>query len=197
MKLSSALITLVLVMDPFGGIPMFLSVLGRVEAGRRRLIILREMLIALCVLIVFLLFGRYILAGLHISDQAVSIAGGVILLMIAIRMIFPSSAEERETAADAEPVIVPLAVPLIAGPSAIATVTLLSTRYPGALGRWLAALVGAWAVSLVVLLGSDLLARILGTRLLRAIERLMGMILTTLAVQMLLSGLQEFLQGLA
>lgn len=196
MKLSSALITLVLVMDPFGGIPVFLSVLRRVEPGRRRRIILREMLIALGVLIVFLLFGRYILAGLHISDQAVSIAGGVILLLIAIRMIFPSPAEEREAAAEAEPVIVPLAVPLIAGPSAIATVTLLSTRYPGALGRWLAALVGAWAVSLVVLLGSDLLARILGTRLLRAIERLMGMILTTLAVQMLLSGLQEFLQGL-
>jgi len=197
MKLYSALITLVLVMDPFGSIPVFLSLLGRMEARRRRVVIVREMLIALVVLVVFLLFGRYILAALHVSGPAVSIAGGVILLLIAIRMIFPAFAEAQEAAGEAEPVIVPLAVPLIAGPSAIATVTLLSTRYPAALGRWLAALVGAWTVSLVVLLASDLLGRILGTRMLRAIERLMGMILTTLAVQMLLSGLQEFLAGVA
>jgi multiple antibiotic resistance protein len=197
MKLYSALITLVLVMDPFGSIPVFLSLLGRVDPQRRRVVILREMLIALGVLVLFLLLGRYILAALHVSGPAVSIAGGVILLLIAIRMIFPSSAQEQEAARESEPVIVPLAVPLIAGPSAIATVTLLSTRYPGALGRWLAALAGAWMVSLVVLLFSDLLGRILGTRILKAIERLMGMILTTLAVQMLLSGLQEFLEGVA
>lgn len=195
MKLYSVLITLVLVMDPFGGIPVFLSLLGRLEPRRRRLIIFREMLIALGVLCLFLFFGRYILAGLHVSGPALSIAGGVILLLIAIRMIFPAAAAANEAAGEAEPVIVPLAVPLIAGPSAIATVTLLSTRYPGALGRWLAALVGAWTVSLLVLLCSDLLVRVLGARVLRAIERLMGMILTTLAVQMLLSGVQEFAQG--
>lgn len=197
MKLYSALITLVLVMDPFGSIPVFLSLLGRVDAGRRRLVIVREMLIALGVLILFLFFGRYILAGLHVSGPALSIAGGVILLLIAIRMIFPGAAPGPEAAGESEPVIVPLAVPLIAGPSAIATVVLLSTRYPGALGRWLAALAGAWAFSLAVLLCSDLLGRVLGTRMLKAIERLMGMILTTLAVQMLLSGLQEFLEHLA
>lgn len=196
MKLYSALITLVLVMDPFGSIPVFLSLLGRVSPRRRRVVIVREMLIALGVLVLFLLFGRYILAGLHVSGPALSIAGGVILLLIAIRMIFPSSTHAAEAAAESEPVIVPLAVPLIAGPSAIATVTLLSTRFPGALGRWLLALGGAWATSLAVLLCSDLLGRVLGTRVLKAIERLMGMILTTLAVQMLLSGLQEFLEGL-
>jgi len=196
-KLYSALITLVLVMDPFGAIPVFLSLLGRMEPRRRRIVILREMLIALGVLILFLLFGRYILAGLHISEPALSMAGGVILLLIAIRMIFPPSGQAQEAVEENEPVIVPLAVPLIAGPSAIATVTLISTRYPGAVGRWLAALAGAWAVSLVVLLSSELLGRILGTRVIKAIERLMGMILTTLAVQMLLSGLQEFVQGLA
>ena len=199
MRLYSALITLVLVMDPFGSIPVFLSLLGRVDPRRRRVVIVREMAIALGVLILFLFFGRYILAGLHVSGPAVSIAGGVILLLIAIRMIFPGAVPQPESdaqsAAESEPVIVPLAVPLIAGPSAIATVTLLSTRYPGSLGRWLVALAGAWAASLGVLLASGFLGRILGTTVLRAIERLMGMILTTLAVQMLLSGVQEFAQG--
>jgi multiple antibiotic resistance protein len=196
MTILSAVITLILVMDPFGGIPVFLSLLKHSPARRRRLIILREMAIALGILVVFLFFGKLILAGLHISEPALNIAGGVILFLIALRMIFPRRQPEQDPPRGEEPVVVPLAVPLIAGPSTLATVILLSTRYPEGIARWLAALVIAWAVALLILLFADLLRKLLGNRVIQAIERLMGMILTTMAVQMLLSGVREFLLSL-
>jgi multiple antibiotic resistance protein len=121
-----------------------------------------------------------------------NIAGGVILFLIALRMIFPRRQPEQDPPRGEEPVVVPLAVPLIAGPSTLATVILLSTRYPGEILRWLAALMIAWAVALLILLFADLLRKVLGNRVIQAIERLMGMILTTMAVQMLLSGVREF-----
>jgi multiple antibiotic resistance protein len=196
MNLYTAAITLFLVMDPFGNIPIFLSVLQGYDARRRRRIMVRELAIALAVLTFFLFFGKYVLAGLHISEPALSISGGVILFLIAIRMIFPSRPDMEETGGDGEPVIVPLAVPLVAGPSSMAMVILFSTQYPERLLSWFAALVIAWFVGLVVLLLSDGLRRYLGNRVLKAIERLMGMILTTMAVQMLLSGLGEFVAGI-
>jgi multiple antibiotic resistance protein len=196
MNLYTAAITLFLVMDPFGNIPIFLSVLERYDARRRRRIMIRELVIALLILIFFLFFGKYILAGLHISEPALSISGGVILFLIAIRMIFPPKPEAEDRSGDSEPVIVPLAVPLVAGPSSMAMVILFSTQYPGRLLRWFVALVIAWFAGLVVLLLSDYLRRYLGNRVLKAIERLMGMILTTMAVQMLLSGLGGFLASL-
>ncbi len=196
MTVYTAAITLVLVLDPFGNIPLFLSVLSAAPPKRRVLIVVREMLIALGVLVVFLFFGKYILQGLHISEPALGIAAGVILFLIAIRMIFPAEAQLLGAGPQEEPLIVPLAVPLVAGPSSIATVTLLASRYPQRLLWWLAALLMAWAVCAGVLVSADLLGRLLGNRLLRAIERLMGLILTTLAVQMLLSGATEFLRSL-
>jgi multiple antibiotic resistance protein len=195
MTLYTAAITLFLVMDPFGNIPIFLSVLQNYDPGRRRRIMIRELVIALVVLTFFLFFGKYVLAGLHISEPALSISGGVILFLIAIRMIFPSKPEAEEPGDEGEPVIVPLAVPLVAGPSSMAMVILFSTQYPERLLSWFVALVIAWLAGLVVLLLSDSLRRFLGNRVLKAIERLMGMILTTMAVQMLLSGLGEFLAG--
>jgi len=186
---------LFLVMDPFGNIPIFLSVLQNYDARRRRRIMVRELVIALVVLTFFLFFGKYILAGLHISEPALSISGGVILFLISIRMIFPSKPETEESGGEGEPVIVPLAVPLVAGPSSMAMVILFSTQYPERLLNWFVALVIAWMAGLVVLLLSDSLRRFLGNRVLKAIERLMGMILTTMAVQMLLSGLGKFLAG--
>ena len=194
MSFYSAAIALVLVMDPFGNLPVFLSLLRDFEPKRRRRIIIREMLIALAVLTLFLFFGRYILAGLHISQPALSISGGVILFLIALRMIFPFPVAAPEITGG-EPFIVPLAVPLIAGPSTMATVILFSTRYPGRVLEWFSALAIAWAVTFGLLFASDSLARALGSRGLRAIERLSGMILTTLAVQMLLSGIAEFLES--
>lgn len=149
-------------------------------------------MIALVVLAAFLWFGQAVLAGLHLDQAALQISGGVILFLIALRMIFPefghSHGQTEET--PREPLIVPLAVPVIAGPSAMAYVILISTQYPDQRWEWLAGLSLAWAVSVIVLLLADMLAKVLGERVLTAIERLMGMILTTLAVQMLVDGLR-------
>jgi len=195
MTVLSAVITLILVMDPFGGIPIFLSLLQHSSARRRRMIILREMVIALGILVLFLFLGKFILSGLHISQPALNISGGVILFLIALRMIFPRRTKEQDNGESEEPIVVPLAVPLIAGPSTLATVILLATGYPDAILSWLFALLIAWSAALLVLLSGDLLRKLLGNRVLQAIERLMGMILTTMAVQMLLSGVRGFLQS--
>jgi len=195
MTVLSAVITLILVMDPFGGIPVFLSLLKHSPARRQRMIILREMVIALGILVLFLFFGKFILSGLHISQPALNISGGVILFLIALRMIFPRRTKEEDNGESEEPIVVPLAVPLIAGPSTLATVILLATGYPDAILSWMFALLIAWSAALLVLLLGDLLRKLLGNRVLQAIERLMGMILTTMAVQMLLSGVRGFLQS--
>ncbi len=182
-------------MDPFGNIPVFLSLLKDFSGRRRRIIILREMIIAFVVLGLFLFFGKYILSGMNISEPALEIAGGVILFFIAIRMIFPGPARGRHAITE-EPMIVPLAVPLVAGPSSMATVILFSTGNPGQLLTLLASLSIAWAVSFVVLFFSDFLHRVIGSRGLAALERLMGMILTTMAVQMLLDGIEKFIRSM-
>ncbi|WP_319560006.1 MarC family protein [Marispirochaeta sp.] len=196
MFIISNAITLVLVMDPFGNIPAFLALLSHMAPNRRRRVILRELIIALAILIIFLLFGGYILKGMHISEPALSIAGGIILFLIALKMIFPETVRGHGAVGDEDPLIVPLAVPLIAGPSTIVMVTLLATQYPERMMETLSALLIAWLSTVVILLLSDLLRTLMGTRILKAIERLMGMILTTVAVQMLLSGIAEYLSSL-
>lgn len=200
MSIYTAAITLFLVLDPLGNIPVFLGVLSHVDPSRRRRIIIREMVIALGILSLFLFFGKYILRGMHISQPALSIGGGIVLFLIALRMIFPgragtAGADATETGGD-EPLIVPLAVPLIAGPSAMATLILLTTQEPDRMLDWLVALVMAWLVASAVLVSADFLRRVLGRRGLAATERLMGMILTTMSVQMLLSGIEMFVAGL-
>ena len=192
MDIYTAAITLFLVMDPLGNIPIFLSTLSAVEPKRRAWVILREALIAFVILVLFLFAGKPILNGLHITQAALSIAGGIILFLIAIKMIFPSEENEKPQVLNAEPFIVPLAIPLIAGPSALAVVLLLANDHPNELGQVLVALVLASVASTLVLLFSNQLRRILGQKGLIAMERLMGMILTILAVQMLLSGLDEY-----
>lgn len=197
MSIYAAAITLFLVLDPLGNIPVFLGVLDHVEPGRRKTIILREMIIALVILSVFLFFGKYILQGMNISQPALSMGGGTVLFLIAIRMIFPRRAAASEAGEhEDEPLIVPLAIPLIAGPSAMATLILFSTQYPDRLIDWLIALVVAWLAASMVLISADFLRRALGRRGLAAMERLMGMILITLSVQMLLSGIEMFVAGL-
>lgn len=199
MTITSAAITLFLVMDPLGNIPVFLSLLEEIEPRRRLRIIIREMLLALAILLVFLFFGKYILTGLHISEPALSIGGGVILFLIALRMIFPRPEASTESGARAdaipgqEPLLVPLAVPLVAGPSAMAMVILFATQYPNRLVSWLVALLIAWFASALILLSAEVLRKYLGRRVIKALERLMGMILTTLAVEMLLRGIESYL----
>ncbi|OGT47737.1 MAG: hypothetical protein A3E83_04860 [Gammaproteobacteria bacterium RIFCSPHIGHO2_12_FULL_41_20] len=191
MTLYTATITLLLVMDPLGNIPVFLSVLQHVEQRHRKRIILRETFIAFIILTIFLFFGQYILEGMHISQPALAISGGIILFLIAIRMIFPHE-EEKRTRQVGEPFIVPLATPLIAGPSTMALVILLASHSPQHIYLWFFALFIAWFISTVILVFADFLSKILGGRGLTAIERLMGMILTTMAVQMFLSGIEQF-----
>ena len=191
MSLLSAAIVLFLVIDPLGNTVYFLSALAHVPVDRVRRIIAREMLIALVVLVVFLFMGRYLLQTLGISQPALSIAGGIILFLIAINMIFRNAGEALAPNMDGEPFIVPLAIPLIAGPSAMATVILLMAKRPDMWLSWLGALLLAWSVSCAILLGAPYISRLLGMRGLAALERLMGMLLTAVAVQMLVDGIQE------
>lgn len=186
-------VTLFLIMDPLGNIPIFLSVLKTVDPARRPKIIVREMFIALGLMLVFLFSGPAVLRTLGLSREAVAIGGALVLMIIAIRMIFPlrGAAVMGDDDIDGEPFIVPLAVPLVAGPSLLATLILLAENSPGHTLRWLLAMVLAWGVTLVILLSSPLLFRILGNRGLKAIERLMGMILISVAVQMMLDAVKS------
>ena len=179
-------------MDPIGNVPLFLVVLKNVDQHRRKKIIIRESLIALGVLVFFLLVGRYFLDIVQISEPALSIAGGIVLFLIAVRMIFaaPEGTTVQEPVGD--PLVVPLAMPLVAGPSAIATVLLLQSREPSRVLDWLLALVCAWFLSTLILLFASNLKQFLGDKVLVALERLMGMLLTTIAVQMFLTGISQF-----
>ncbi|MEP6389613.1 MAG: YhgN family NAAT transporter [Halioglobus sp.] len=189
----AAFITLVLVMDPLGNVPIFLSVLKDVEGKRRQWVIFRELLIALAVLLMFLYGGSSVLNFMGLKEESVSIAGAIILFLIAIRMIFPSPHGILGDTPEGEPFIVPLAIPAVAGPSSLAFAMLMVSNDPTRMLEWTAALVAAWAVSAVVLMSSPLLLRALGSRGLIAMERLMGMILVIISVQMFFNGLQTSL----
>ncbi len=193
MTVVSAIILLFLVMDPFGNIPLFLPVLAHIDPKRRTRVVVRELLIALVALVLFLFVGRYLLQVLQLSEPALTIAGGIILFLIAIRMVFPVSGNGVQEHIEGEPFIVPLAIPYVAGPSALSAVLLLSSRQPSAWAQWLLAIVVAWLASSSILLASSAMSRILGERGLIGIERLMGMILVTVAVQMTATGITHFL----
>lgn len=181
------------VMDPLGNVPFFLSAVRHVERSRQRRVIARELLIALAVLVFFLFLGQYILDVLHISATALRISGGVVLLLIALRMIFPTADNSLREDVAGEPFIVPLAVPYTAGPSALATELLLVSREPERWPVWLGAVLLAWFATALILYSASSVSRYLGERGLIAIERLMGMLLITVAVQMLMDGLGQAL----
>jgi MarC family membrane protein len=188
MTLLSATILLFLVMDPFGNIPLFLCVLRQVAAERRRFLIIREVLIAFFILLVFLLVGPQLLSLLQISQSSLSIAGGVILFLIALRMVFERADKWAEDLPDGEPLVVPLAVPAIAGPSAVATILLLVGQEPDHWLDWLIALTIVTVISGIVLSASLKLGEWFGERGLAAMQRLMGLLLTALAVEMFMKG---------
>lgn len=193
--IAAAAATLFFVMDPLGNIAIFNGVLSRFPPRRRAQITARELVIALVIMLVLLFAGTAILNFLGLSQPSLNIAGGVLLFIIALRMIFPAAAGEVATEKD-EPFIVPLAMPMIAGPSTIAILLLLSSTEPERIWEWCVALVIAWAASTVILTASPFLLRVLGDRGLRALERLMGMLLVLLATQLLLNGVREFVQSL-
>ena len=190
----SAVFMLTLVMDPLGNIPMFISALKDVPAERKRAVLARELLIALGIMLFFLLFGKYIVSFLAIDPTAMSVAGGIVLFLIALQMIFPTQHAQFGGSPEGEPFIVPLAIPLVAGPSTLTTVLLFSLREPGKLALWVVVVVVAWLLTAAILGAlADSLSRLLGSRGLLAMEKLMGMILTTISVQMVMSGLKQFL----
>jgi MarC family membrane protein len=194
MTILQAAVLLFLVMDPVGNIPFFIAALKNVEPARQVRVVLRELLIALVVLVAFLFLGSNLLHALGLSEPALTLAGGVILFLISLRMIFPSAEKSMHEETDGEPFIVPLAIPYVAGPSALATELLLMSRESERWLEWLIALVGAWAAASVILLSAGWLRRWLGQRGVIAMERLMGMILVAVAIQMLLTGLRAALE---
>ena len=193
---ASATILLVLITDPVGNIPIFANALRHVAPQRRARVILREILIAFLLLLAFMFGGQSFLRVMNLSELALQIGGGVILFLIALRMVFPPVvAAEAETWT--EPLIVPLAVPAVAGPSALATVLLLVSQQPEQRLEWIGALCVTMLISAVVLVSAERIQRLIGERLVTAVERLMGLVLVSVAIEMLLGGIKVFVQQLA
>lgn len=197
MTFISATVILFLVMDPLGGIPLFMTSLANVDPAKRPIVILRECGIAFLVLLLFLLFGERFMSVLQLSNTSMGMAGGIILFLIALRILFPiRGSGVFGDVPDGEPFIVPLAIPLIAGPSAIATVMLLASRYPLRLVEWVLALILATLVSTAILALGSRITRLLGKRGVSALERLMALVLTAIAVEMFLGGIRDFITHL-
>jgi len=194
----SAVATLLFVMDPLGNVPAFLACLKDVEESRRVRVVARENIFALLILLFFFFCGPTLLGLLHIGRESLHIAGGVLLFLISLGMIFPGHwhmGGNPEQGEDAEPFIVPLAMPYLAGPSTIATLIIFASRRPDQLWQTGLAMIVAWIVTAAVLMFSPALSKMLGRRGLVACERLMGMVLTVIAVQMFLDGLKIFFDG--
>ena len=188
----SATILLILITDPFGNIPIFANALKNVAPARRPMVILREVLIAFALLLTFMFIGDGFLRVMNLSALSLQIAGGVILFLIALRMIFPPAPTDETSHQLGEPLIVPLAIPALAGPSALATVMLLVSQAPERRWEWIAALSVTMGVCAVVLVLAERIQRVLGERFIIAVERLMGLILVAVAVEMLLRGFKIF-----
>ena len=188
----SAAVMLFLIMDPLGNLPVFMSVLKTIERKRRRVILVRELCFALIILMIFLFSGQAVLDFLNVRQETVSIAGGIILFLIALKMIFPQHGNPLGLAVGEEPFLVPLAIPMIAGPSTLAALILLANQNPDRMADWTIALGAAWIISAIILLFSEVFHRLLGERGLTAMERLMGMILVMIAIQMLLDGISHY-----
>ncbi len=194
-EIGATAVTLFLIMDPLGNAPIFNAILYRFETRQRARIVIREMFFALAIALVFLFAGTALTQFLGLSQSSLNIAGGTLLFIIALRMIFPVPvADDPEL--DEDPFIVPLAMPLVAGPSTLAILMLLSSRQPERIWEWATALVIAWSGTTVLLAVSPFVLKVLGRRGARALERFMGMLLVLLAIQMLLNGIGEFMQSL-
>lgn len=192
MDFASAAVMLFLLMDPIGNLPFFHAVLRNTEQKRRIRIMTRELVIAYVILCVFLFGGRQFLSLLEVEQSTLGIAGGTILFLVALRMVFPAHGVEAESEIS-DPFIVPLAAPLIAGPAAMAMLLLLVSRHPDKILLWLGSLTAAWAGCAAIILVSNLFMRLLGDRGIRAMTKLMGMLLIIISTQMFLDGLKSFL----
>ncbi|GEP41809.1 UPF0056 inner membrane protein [Brevifollis gellanilyticus] len=188
----SATLLLLTIMDPLGNVATFVSGLRHVPQERRLRVIARELVIALMILLLFLFTGPGLLGLLHLKQEALFISGGIVLFLIALKMIFPPSRSETEET-PIEPFIVPLATPMVAGPSVLATLLVLVSTQPEHLWNWFMALMIAWSITAAILLCAPAIARVLKEKGSMAVERLMGMLLVMVAVQMLLNGIEHYL----
>jgi len=187
----AAIFLLIIIMDPIGNVPVFLSILKNIPLERRKKIIIRELIIAFAILLFFMFIGRYLLQLLQIEQSSLGIAGGIILFIIAIRMIFPGTKPMFTHNEEAEPLVVPLAIPMLAGPSAIAAVILLMAQEPGRWIEWIFVVFVASLISGIILISSEALGSKLGNRALTAIERLMGIFLIMVSVDFILDGIKQ------
>jgi multiple antibiotic resistance protein len=182
---------LFMMMDPFGNLPLFLTILKRVPSYRKTYIIFRVQCIAFFAMCLSLLLGQRLLAALHVKVDQLAIAGGVILFIVGLKMVFSTLSEETEEASREEPFIVPLAIPLVCGPGLIVLLATLRESTPEATwGHCFMALILAWGVNLIIMLLGRRLALLLGKRGLKAMENLMGLLLTAIAVGMVINGIK-------
>lgn len=191
MTVLAAIFLLIIIMDPIGNVPVFLSILKNIPLERRKKIIIRELIIAFAILLFFMFIGRYLLQLLQIEQSSLGIAGGIILFIIAIRMIFPGTKPMFTHNEEAEPLVVPLAIPMLAGPSAIAAVILLMAQEPSRWIEWIFVVFVASLISGIILISSEALGSKLGNRALIAIERLMGIFLIMVSVDFILDGIKQ------
>ena len=192
MDILSATLLLLTIMDPLGNVATFVSALRPVPPEKRLRVIARELVVALVILVAFLFAGPWLLSLLHLKQEALFISGGIVLFLIALKMIFPPSKHDEEPMS--EPFIVPLATPMVAGPSVLAMLLVLVSTQPEHLWRWFAALLIAWGLTAAVLLSAPAIARVLKDKGSLAVERLMGMLLVMVAVQMFLNGIEHYLK---
>lgn len=194
-EMISSTILLLIIMDPLGNLPIFMSILKHLEIKRRRIVLIREMLIALILMLIFLYSGEHILIFLNLRTETVSISGGIVLFLISFKMIFPVPEEDNNSLnKEDEPFLVPLAIPLIAGPSLLATLMLLAQQYTHKISFLLCCLFIAWLLTLIILLLSNVFLRFLGNKGINALERIMGLILIMIATQMFLDGIRCYLK---
>ena len=191
MTVLAAILLLIIIMDPIGNVPVFLSILKNIPMERRKKIIIRELIIAFVILLFFMFVGRFVLQLLQIEQSSLGIAGGIILFIIAIRMIFPGTKPMFSHNDESEPLVVPLAIPMLAGPSAIAAVILLMAQEPSRWIEWTFVVFVASLISGVILISSEALGSRLGNRALIAIERLMGIFLIMVSVDFILDGIKQ------
>lgn len=194
----SATVLLLLITDPLGNIPLFISALKNVPKDRRVKVILREVAIAFVILLIFMVIGDRFLRMMHLTDLSLRIGGGIVLFLIALRMVFPhpDGALGNDPRAGGEPFIVPLAIPALAGPSALATVMLLTSQSPGQVPEWIGALTVTMIVCAIALVLAQRIQQWLGERTVMAFERLMGLVLVAISVEMILGGIRVFVHQL-
>jgi multiple antibiotic resistance protein len=192
MSIFAMVFSLFFVLNSLGSVPLFVGVLSKFEVKRQRQIIFRELLIALLILLLFNFFGDNALKLLGISQPVLGVAGGTLLFIIALGMIFPRPMDALE-AKRSEPMIVPLAIPLVAGPGAITTVLVYAEQVQNV---WMMSSIIflAWIPTFVILLLSSNIKYFLGKKGLMACQKLGGMLISLIAVQMICTGVTYVLR---